>query len=420
MLGGDSYYDYGSDLAVENGDVYVTGSTESSDFPATAGAYDRDFYGFDGGGTDTFFAKLSPDGAGAADLTYSTYLGGNVYASGSAAIAVHDGDVYLAGGTDASDYPTTPGALHHDYDGGADIFLTRISPDGNGAADLVYGAVFGGRGDESATDIAFSGGDLYLTGSTYYKGFPTTRGSYDRTYNGEYDAFIARVSPDGAGKADLKYATYLGTPGDDGASGLAVTNGDVTLTGSTHSARFPTTRGAYDRTYNGKGDAFLARISTRRTVEHDLRYSTFLGGGLDDAGTSIAVDDGTAYVVGRTESPDFPTTAGAYDRSHNGTTAGGKKNYDVFVARFSPTGTRAGDLDYSTFLGGRKDEEARAIAVDGTAAYLIGSAGGEFPTTVGAYDTSYNEGPDDVFLALFRLPDVRFRPDGWIRRDGGD
>ena len=396
VIGGTNF-DYGADLAVEDGDVYLSGSTESSNFPTTAGAFDDDFYGSDGGGTDTFFAKLSPDGAGSADLVYSTYLGGNGYASGDAAIAVHDGDAYLAGGTDASVYPTTPGALHHKYDGGADIFLTRISPDGAGAADVKYGAVFGGPGDESAVDIAFSGGDVYLTGTTYYKGFPTTRGAYDRTYSGEFDTFVARISPDGKRKADLRYATFLGTPAYDIPNALAVRDGKVYLTGYTASWRFPTTKGAFDRSKNGRSDAFIAVLATNRSVKHDLKYSTFFGGGLSDVGTDIRVSGGEAYVVGLTESPGLPTTKNAYDRSHNGKS-------DAFVAMFSPSGRGRRDLDYSTFLGGPKDDEALALAVDGDTAFITGSAGNNFPTTAGAFDRTFNEGPDDAFLAMLRLP----------------
>jgi len=395
---GGSHWDYGSDLAVVDGVVYLSGSTESYDFPTTAGAFDRRPEAHDGGGTDTFFAKISPDGAGAADLTYSTYLGGNDYSSGSAAIAVHNGDAYLAGGTDASYYPTTPGAIHHDsyYE---DIFLTRISPDGNGAADLVYGAVFGGLGSEGAYDIAVSGGDVYLTGWTYGAGFPTTRGSYDRTYNGGNDIFVARVSPDGNRRADLKYATVLGARAHDTPFALAVRDTKVYLTGYTCSPRFPTTRRAFDRSSNGDCDAFLAVLSTKRSVEHDLRYSTFFGGGRSDVGADIGVSDGEAYVVGSTSSPGLPTTRNAYDRSYNGTS-------DVFVAMFAPDGARRNDLDYSTFLGGPNGEGAGGLAVDGTSVYVTGSAGDGFPTTTGAFDRSFNDawGYSDAFLARMRLP----------------
>lgn len=398
IIGGGSY-DHGSDLAVDGGEVYLTGDTESFDFPTTSGAFDRSLYASDGGGTNTFFAKLSPDGAGPADLLYSTYLGGGYYTHGDAAIAVHDGDAYLAGGTDARVYPTTPGALHHKDDASVDIFLTRISPDGAGQADVRYGAIFGGPGDEGAVDIAFSRGDVYLTGTTYYKGFPTTRGGYDRSYNGEFDAFVVRVSPDGERRADLRYGTLLGTPADDVPTALAVRDGKVYLTGYTKSAKFPTSRRAYDRSYNGKGDAFLALLATQRGVRHDLKYSTFFGGGLGDVGYDVRVRSGEVYVVGTTASPALPTTKNAYDRSHNG-------QNDAFVAMFAPRGERRGDLDYSTFLGGPQNDAATALAVNGTLAYLTGSVGRDLPTTTGAFDESYNGGGEDAFVAVLRLPEV--------------
>ena len=396
---GGGFYDHGSDIAVEDGDVYVSGDTESFDFPTTAGAYDRNFHGSGGGGTDTFFAKISPDAAGTADLVYSTYLGGNDYAHGDAAIAVHDGDAYLAGGTDSPAYPTTPGALHHQFDGGSDIFARPVSPDGAGRADLKYGAVFGGASQEAAIDIAFSAGDVYLTGTAYYKGFPTTRGAFDRSYNGESDIFVARVSPDGERRADLRYGTFLGSPAYDVPREIAVRDGRVYLTGYTKSGKFPPPGGRTTGPTTGRADAFLAVLATNRAVRHDLKYSTFFGGGRSDAGTGVRVSKGEVYVVGWTTSPGLPTTRNAYDRTHNG-------KHDAFVAMFAPQGARRGDLDYSTFLGGPQVDSATALAVDRNLAYVTGLVGVGFPTTAGAFDPSYNDGPEDAFVAMLRLPAV--------------
>ncbi|KAA1419015.1 hypothetical protein F0U44_11165 [Nocardioides humilatus] len=398
ILGGGAY-DTMSDMAVEDGDIYVAGDTESSNFPITAGAFDDDLYGSDGGGTDTFFAKISPDGNGAADLAYSSFLGGNYYNSGRAAIAVHNGDIYLAGSTDGGPYPQTPGApYHNDYS--AEIFLTRISPDGNGEDDLVYGAMLGGAGDEGLSDIAISGGDVYLTGSAYYeltdKKFPATRGAYDRTYNGEYDIYVMRISPDGNKRDDIKYSSLLGTRRSEGSSAIAVRDGKVYLTGSTCSHDFPTTRGAYDRSYNAKCDVIVSVLATNRGVEHDLKYSTFFGAGADDDSGSIRVSDGRVYLVGTTESPGLPTKGIPYDSTHNG------KN-DGFLAVFALGGRRGKDLKYATFLGGPKQDGAYALALDGGYAYVAGFAGADFPVTPGAFDTTSNS-EGDAFVARLLLP----------------
>lgn len=127
----------------------------------------------------------------------------------------------------------------------------------------------------------------------------------------------------------------------------------------------------------------------------DLLYATFLGGSDLDSGRGIAVDSsGHAYVTGRTFSSDFPTTPGAFDTKHNGI-------YDAFVVKLNPTGTA---LIYATFLGGSHYDYGYDIAVDSSGhAYVTGEAGSsDFPTTPGAFDTTYNNwgGAFVVKLAL--------------------
>ena len=117
-----------------------------------------------------------------------------------------------------------------------------------------------------------------------------------------------------------------------------------------------------------------------------LGYSTYLGGGDDDPGHGIAVDGaGSAYLTGDTHSADFPTTAGAFDTTYNG----GRD--DAFVTKLDASGAALG---YSTYLGGSDDDSGNAIALDGAgSAYVTGTTGSaDFPTTAGAFDTTYNGG----------------------------
>jgi len=191
-----------------------------------------------------------------------------------------------------------------------------------------------------------------------------------------------------SGVSDLPYATFLGGSSDD--SGLGITldgSGMAYVTGYTLSSNFPTTPGTFDTTYNGGYDVFVVKLNAAGSA---LAYATFLGGSNDDSGSGIAVDgSGAAYVTGQTRSSDFPTSPGAFDTNFNG-------GNDAFVVKLSAAGSA---LAYATFLGGSSDDQAWGIAVDGSgAAYVTGNTGSDFPTTPGAFDTTYNGGNWDAFV----------------------
>jgi hypothetical protein len=175
--------------------------------------------------------------------------------------------------------------------------------------------------------------------------------------------------------------------------GIAVDReGRAYVTGLTQSADYPTTPGAFDTSFNVIQDAFVTKLNASGSA---LAYSTFLGGSSGDSGSGIAVDGrGIAYVTGETTSADYPTTPGAFDISFNG---GGS---DAFVTKLSVSGSA---LAYSTFLGGGAFDRGQDIAVDGRGrAYVTGfTESTDYPTTPGAFDTSYN-GNRDAFVT--KLP----------------
>ena len=388
FLGGTSN-EYGSDIAVNNqGYAYITGETSSSDFPTTPGTYDTTY----NGGVDVFMTKLSPNGS---SLVYTTYLGGtsNDYHFYSR-VAVEDGYATITGHTTSSDFPTTPGAYDTTYNGGgSDVFVTKLSPNGS---NLVYSTYLGGTDYEYGYGTAVdANGYAYITGFTMSSNFPTTPGAYDRTYDGVSDAFVTKLSPSGN---TLVYSTYLGGTGFEifeTGLGIAVDNqGNTYITGETGSSDFPTTPGAYDTTFKKEGyDAFVTKLSP---TGNTLIYSTYLRGiSADDWGADIAVDNqGNGYITGFTYSSDFPTTTGAYD-----TTKNGFETYDVFVTKLSPSGNT---LIYSTYLGGTSDDYGYGIAVDNQGnAYITGyTTSSNFPTTTGAYDTTCNGGRDAFVTKL--------------------
>ncbi len=391
---GGSYSDEGDTIAVDAaGNAYVTGHTDSSDFPITAGALDRTF----GGASEAFVVKLNASGSG---LVYSTYLGGsgNDYGYGIAVDAA--GDAYVLGNTESRDFPTTAGALDTTFNGGPnayyDLFVTKLNASGSG---LVYSTYLGGANEEDAESIALdAAGNAYLTGYTLSSNFPTTAGALDRTFGGAQDAFVAKLNASGS---SLIYSTFLGGSSSysyDYAFGVAVdAAGNAYVAGSTGSADFPTTTGALDTTFNGGsswGDAFVAKLNPTGS---GLVYSTYLGGSSDDRGYGLALDAaGDAYVTGYTKSSAFPTTAGALD-----TTLGGTE--DAFVAKLNAAGS---SLIYSTYLGGSNVDWAPGIAADAVGSvYLIGNtASSDFPTTAGAFDPTYNGGTRDAFVAKLSIP----------------
>lgn len=207
---------------------------------------------------------------------------------------------------------------------------------------------------------------------------------------GSYDRSMPLTIDPSVNLSNLSFSTFLGGSDIDYGNGITVDGaGNTYVTGYTASPLFPTTPGTFDSGYSGGAhDAFVTKLNAAGT---GLIYSTFLGGSVEDVANAIAVDaSGNAYVTGFTYSADYPTTTGALDTSHNGGT-------DVFVTKLKSDGSA---LIYSTFLGGGSDDYGTAIAVDTLgSAYVTGELiSGDFPTTSGALDQSYNGGARDAYV----------------------
>lgn len=387
-LGGSLDEDLGDNpIAVDAaGNTYIAGYTASADFPVTPGAFDTT----PNGGNDAFVAKFDPAGA----IVYATYLGG----SGSDrawSIAVDSlGNAYVAGTTSSNDFPITVGAFDSSLNGADDVFVVKLDPTGT---SLVYATFLGGTGDEGANAIALdSAGNAYVAGGTDSTDFPTTIGAFDTSKSSaDRDAFVAKLNSTGS---SLVYSTYVGGSAFDYARSVAVdTAGHAYLTGPTESTDFPTTPSAFDTSHNGDQGGFSADhrdafVATLNDTGSALIYSTFLGGRKWDEGLAVAVDaTGSAYVTGITSSNNFPTSSGAFDTKYDGR--------DGFVAKLDAAGST---LVYSTYLGGFGDDGGDAIALDPSGsgiAYVSGrTSSTDFPTTLGAPDTTYNGGSYDAFV----------------------
>lgn len=281
--------------------------------------------------------------------------------------------------------------------GGSDGFITKLNATGSA---LIYSSFFGGGSSDHCNGIAIdSDGNSYVTGSTGSTNFPISGNPFQSTHGGaDSDAFVAKVNAAGS---SLVYSTYLGGINRDDGRKIAVdTEGNAYVIGAVELQppssidNFPTTPGALQTTYGGGGiDAIVAKLNPDPTVvpaTNQLVYSTYLGGSDDDGGSSIAVDTfGNAYVTGATQSTDFPT-ANPLQTANGGI-------FDAFVSKLNANGS---DLVYSTYLGGSNDDRGGGITIDVSGnVYVSGKTSSpNFPTTPGAFDTTFN-GVQDAFVA---------------------
>ncbi|MBI4853000.1 MAG: SBBP repeat-containing protein [Acidobacteria bacterium] len=391
-LGGNSI-DFMADIAVDtDGNVYVTGETQSPNYPLTSGVLDNSL----SGASAAFVTKLDSTGT---KLMYSTYLGGGADNNDAArSIAIDSqGNAYITGVTSSESFPVTSGAIQTALRGTTDSFIAKLNPTGT---SLVYATYLGGTNLDNVTSISVdSTGNAYIVGGTQSIDFPVTSGVFQPRYGGSgQDAFAAKIDSSGT---NLLYATYLGGTGNEGALDVAVDlEGNAYIVGSTSSMDFPTTEGSFQRTFvGGSVDGFVTKLNSRGSA---LVYSTFLGGtntetliGADSV-NSIALDSkGNAYLVGDTSSMNFPTTEGSFKATFPGNLTNNAAN-SAFVTKLNAMGT---GLEYSTFLGGDTFDSAVTVIVDPmNRAYIFGNtSSSNFPVTQDAIQTK-SAGELDVFV----------------------
>ncbi len=416
-------------IAVDSsGNAYVTGTTASTDFPTTSGAYQTACDTSAGSCSDAFVAKLNPTGT---TLAYASYLGG----SGtdlSLRIALDSaGNAYLTGKTASTDFPTA-NAFQATYQGGADdAFVSEISADGS---KLLYSTYLGGNGGDTGFGIAVSGSLVYLAGQTLSTNFPLTSTAFqgkcgtDGTCNGGLsDSFVTVLDLSKAGSAQLVYSTYYGGSNLDFANGVATdSKGFVYVAGLTQSTDLATTANCYqpkcgtDGTCNGsQPDAFVAKFNPSASGTASLVYATYLGGSASDSAGAIALDSAAnVYLSGSTNSSDFPVTPGVIQGTFGGGNCKGSGGAtvpcpDAFVAKLAPNSAGKKDLVYSTYLGGTGTDVGNSIAVEpgsGVATAIGFTNSAKFPTagSVPGVTNSLNLGQpamcgsdacSDVFLA---------------------
>src|SRR5690348_1928269 len=341
---GGSGIDYGRGVAVDaSGNAFVTGSTQSTNFPTVNPLQ----VGLDGG-SDAFVAEFDPTGA---SLLYSTYLGGSGADEALAIALDSSGNPYVAGYTFSSNFPTQS-ALQSSLSGASDAFVAEINP---ATSTLVFSTYLGGSASESAQSIAIdSAGSIYVTGSTSSSSFPVTSGASQAAYGGGTDAFVTKFAPGGT---QIVYSTFLGGSGLDQGNSIALdSSGDAFVTGFTQSSDLPLTN-ALQRVLGVSGasscgttpcaDAFVTELGPSGSTV----FSSFLGGSATDLGQGIATDpSGAAYVTGKTSSTNFPVIAGAPQSTYAGT----NQSTNIFIAKVSPQDAPAAALSPQTLNFGNQ------------------------------------------------------------------
>ncbi len=415
VIGGNGAEEaYGIALDLQ-GRAWITGITTSPDTPS-AGAFpttpDAIQTIYRGGGGDAFVARLSTNGDA---LEYGTYLGSSTNNPFPPADIGNDigvdsnGNAYVVGQVEGSNFPRTSGVLQPTYGGGnTDGFVVRIS----GTNVFDYGTHLGGNQSDVVTGVAVDAvGNAFLVGSTASVNFPTVAGSFDTSMQGG-DAFVAKLVPSGT---SLDYSTFIGGSAGESASSIAIdTSGNAYICGSTQSVDFPRTAGAFDTIFSPPGENFVTKIAIDGA---SLVYSTFMNGGGSQQ--AIAVDDlGVAYIAGinnPSAQPAIATTPTGDDTSYNGPN-NPLRIGDAYLQALDEAGS---NLLYGSFFGGEEDDAALGLYVDRSRnAYLVGvtnswTAGTKvaFPTTAGVFKpTMFNDNAPNLPFWDGFLMKVKVRP----------
>ena len=430
LLGG-SNFDEGIGITTDNeGNIYITGSTTSTDFEVTPNAVQNSF----GGGDefrdgDAFVAKYSPDGT----KVYATYIGGSGRDFGTdIALDTITGDIYITGSTNSVDFPTV-NALQNTYGGGdfsGDAFVVKLSNDGN---NILYSTYLGGQDNDYSSAIAVdNNGDAYITGETGAQlrfpiqpipgvgDFPTTENALQKTLVNELnrDSFVSKISTDGN---QLIYSTLLGGNDTEISQDITVdNNGNAYITGQTRSFDFPTAN-AVQNTIGGDGDVFITQLNSDGS---DLIFSSYYGAVDGDIGNGIAVDDmGSIYIAGSSGSQimggdavvpavgEFPIVNALYN------TFGGGESDGILIKinteRLVTFGDSESDeillreidyrsVEYATYLGTENFDSIQSIDLDAAGNIYIVNNNNLFNTVVSKIS---NDGQVIEYSIPFRIND---------------
>ncbi|MDP3880203.1 MAG: SBBP repeat-containing protein [Dehalococcoidales bacterium] len=380
-----------------SGNVYLSGSTTSTNFPVKNG-----YLVTPGGGKDVFLTRLL---AGGTNLAYSTYLGGSGDDSGNGlTVDASTGIAYITGSSTSTNFPlknafqTTPG-------GQQDAFVAGINPALTGIASLIYSSYLGGSGTDIANSITMLSADwgvvVYIGGETTSADFPTKGDPHPMQdqFWGTQDGFVAAFIPASSGATSLYFSSFLGGAGENSVTAVGICDtGCLYAIGWTDNDAFPMMVAPY-QSYQGGIDAFFVRIAPSGYQQY---FSTYFGGAGDDYPDNVYSDykTGTAVITGYTTSLNFPV------KNATRSTLGGQK--DAFVVRVNPfvmpdpdnpLHPYANFMLFASYLGGSGNDIGRGITVDNHGGVLIAgeTTSSNFPTQ-NPYQASLQGGARDTFI----------------------
>jgi len=327
-------------------------------------------------------------------VEYSTYLGGDSWDHANDVAIGPNGDIVVVGWTRGPTFPTTASAYDHTHNGEKDVFVMVLSSD---LSTLKYSTLVGGDDDDYPLSVAVDDMNrIVVCGTTKSDNFPTTAGAYDTTHNSPHvsyleDAFVFIMPME---LNTLSASTYVGGESSDyGRLVIVDHSGDIVISGNTNSPNFPVSLGCFDDDVNATS-LFISKLSQDLS---SLIVSTYLDGGNAYHHPVGLIEDQSGSYLGSawTNASSFPTSTSAFDRTFSG-------GYDIVVYKIS---SELDDLIHSTYIGGADVEYAGAICTDQEGRiFIVGdSESSDYPTTPGAYDTTYNSDVNhypDVVLSM--------------------
>lgn len=324
-------------------------------------------------------------------LLASTFLGGNRNEWVNAISIDSSGNIFVTGFTESTDFPVTPGTYNTSQKGGGDIFVSKFNGD---LTELLSSTLIGGSKKDTANALVIDEqGNIFIAGSSESSDYPVTEKAYNKMHIGKSNAFVTKLNNE---LNQILSSTFIGGENEDTVAGMILdSSGNVIISGYTSSIDYPTTERSYSKSHSGGKDVFVSKLSN--DLSH-LIVSTLIGGKRDELAQAMVIDSsGNIFVTGYTNSFDYPTTEGTYQRMNmdsKNTSSINVNWHDVFVSKLDNNLTK---LIASTYIGGKGDDVVQDMSIDpGGNIFIIGYHLSDYPVTEGAYSKT-----GSIFISKF-------------------
>ena len=359
------------------GYTYISGNTRDKNFPATEGAYQTQLKG--DGLADVFVAKYSPEG----ELVFATLIGGTKREHHSGITVDDAGYIYIAGGTESPDFPTTERAYDTSFNGarswGGDVFVTKLNPTGT---EIVFSTFIGGEAQETIGSGGIkvdSDGNIIIGGTTASHDFPLTQGVIDN--NDNLHGFLSKLSPNGQ---KLLFSTFFGSSPREGVSGITLDDNDnMYIIGATYTAGLPITDNAFRKEIMipESGyliDHYIAKINKKGSK---ISYFSYFASDAYSMSSIKWTKPNRLIVCGSTMGEGFPVTANAMSKK-------GKGNLDCYVSVFNSENMT---LEYASLFGGSDQDRVMSANFINKDTIVIGGLtnSADLPLTENALYSEY-------------------------------